>query len=130
MSKTPNGNFILCCGEHTYEVTPEAKKAIESAIYWTHCERLDRQELQSAKLPDSSYSAEAIADLENTVEQERLTLSDAMKAMEKAGVPNWVGNGAMEWARNNNLKEHHIEDFFEKSDYSKLPEQRKSNYER
>ena len=48
-----------------------------------------------------------------------MKLIDFMKKMEEQGVPNWVGNGAMEWARNNDLRQHSTREFFEKSVYAR-----------
>lgn len=93
--------YKLHCGQLDYEVTPEAKKAIDGLMYWTHVKELesngnDVHSLNSAKS----------------------NLIDMMNACERLGVPNWVGNGAMQFARDNDLRNHYLSEFYEKSIYS------------
>lgn len=130
---------VLYCGEMSYEVTPKAEKAIEGVMYWTHCEKLDSAELREAEKAFKKheqtgeyckYTQEEINQLRHEVEQEHLSIGDMMNAMEKEGVPNWVGNGAMEWARNHDLREHHMSDFFEKSAYAKKQEKKAPAHEK
>lgn len=120
-------NYMLHCGELKYEVTPEVQKTLEAVMYWTHCEKLDRTELQGAEKDKRdaereggkpAYSDEEIAQLQNAVHEEELSVREFMEKMDKQNVPNWVGNGAMEWARNNDLREHSVREFFENSRYA------------
>lgn len=118
----------LYCGKFTYEVTPEVQKVLEGVMYWTHCEKLDSQELQGAekhirkcekegKTP--KYTEEEINNLRHDVEEARTTLRDLMQKMDQLDVPNWVGNGAMHWAETHDLRNHYLSDFFDKSKYAK-----------
>ena len=111
-------HYVLHCGKLQYEVTPEVQKTLEGVMYWTHCEKLDRQEL-AWKEKDERFGADVIAQLRHDIKQAHLTIGDLMTKMEEQGVPNWVGNGAMEWARNNDLREHSSKEFFEKSVYAR-----------
>lgn len=126
--KNKVGNYVLHCGELKYEITPEVQKTLEAVMYWEHCLRLDSAELQGAEKNKReseredrkpAYTEEEINELRHAVEQERLSCGDFMKKMEEQGVPNWVGNGAMEWARNNDLRQHSTREFFEKSVYAR-----------
>ena len=116
--KNKDGNYVLHCGSKKYEVTPEVQRTLEGVMYWTHCEQLDRREL-AWKEKDERFGEDVIAQLRHDVEQAHLTIGDLMNKMEEQGVPNWVGNGAMEWARTHDLREHYMSEFFEKSQYSK-----------
>ena len=116
-------NYTLHCGQLSYEVTPQVQKVLEGVMYWVHCEKLDSAELRQAEKPDSGYTQEEVAKLRHDVEQCSETIRDRMNEMEKLGVPNWVGNGAMAWAKDNDLRSHYMSEFFEKSRYA----QRKSN---
>lgn len=124
----PEANYTLHCGELSYEVTPEVQKTLEGVMYWCHCEKLDSAELRAAekdkaeKGDKSAYSDEEIQKLKYEVEQEHLSIGDFMDKMEQQGVPNWVGNGAMDWAVNNDLREHSFREFFKDSDYAEKPE--------
>ena len=126
--KNKDGNYVLHCGSLQYEVKPEVRKTLEAVMYWEHCLRLDKAELQGAEKNKRecerdggkpAYSDEEIAELRHAVEQERLSCGDFMTKMEEQGVPNWVGNGAMEWARNNDLRQHNFREFFENSIYAR-----------
>lgn len=112
-------NYTLYCGKLEYEVTPEVQKVLEGAMYWSHCEKLDSAELRIAEKPDSKYTPEEIAELRHSVEQAQLTIRDRMDEMEKLGVPNWVGNGALAFGKDNDLRDHYMSEFFEKGKYSK-----------
>lgn len=112
-------NYTLYCGKLEYEVTPEVQKVLEGAMYWSHCEKLDTAELRIAEKPDSKYTPKEIAELRRSVEQAQLTIRDRMDEMEKLGVPNWVGNGALAFGKDNDLRDHYMSEFFEKSKYSK-----------
>ena len=117
-------NYILQCGHFRYEVTPEVQKVLEGIMYWEHCKRLDSEELRVAEKDrksngeKSSYTEQDIANLRHAVEEEQASCIDFMNRMEKLNVPNWVGNGAMEWARTHDLRKYYFNDFFEKSQYA------------
>ena len=119
-----NNNYILQCGNFQYEVTPEAQKVLEGIMYWEHCKRLDSEELRAAEKDKkingkkSPYSEQDISNLRHAVEEEQASCVDFMTRMDKLNVPNWVGNGAMEWARTHDLRKHYFSDFFEKSVYA------------
>lgn len=126
--KNNNGNYMLYCGDKKYEVTPETQKTLEGIMYWSHCENLDSTELRAAEQQkrDSereghkpAYTDAEIAELQYAVKGEKESVRDFMKKMDEQHIPNWVGNGAMEWARNNDLREHCFKEFFEKSVYAK-----------
>lgn len=112
-------NYTLYCGKLEYEVTPEVQKVLEGAMYWSHCEKLDSAELRIAEKPDSKYTPDEIAELRRSVEQAQFAVRDRMNEMEKLGVPNWVGNGALAFGKDNDLRVHYMSEFFEKSKYSK-----------
>ena len=119
-----NDNYILQCGHFRYEVTPEVQKVLEGIMYWEHCKKLDSEELRIAEKDrnnngeKSKYSEQEIADLRHAVDEEQASCLDFMERMEKLGVPNWVGNGAMEWARTHDLRRYYFRDFFEDSNYA------------
>ena len=93
--------YKLHCGHLDYEVTSEAKKAIDGLMYWTHVKELESVSGNIHALNDANKS-----------------IADMMKACERLGVPNWVGNGAMQFARDNDLRKHYLSEFYEKSVYS------------
>ena len=93
-------NFELHCGHLSYEVTPQVQKTIEGLMYWVHCENLEESEPQ----PDVHSLKEA---------QE--SIKDMMDCCEKLKVPNWVGNGAIQFARENDLRSHYMSEYFAKS---------------
>lgn len=117
-------NYSLKNGDFQYEVTPKVQRTLESVMYWTHCERLDRAELTAAERDrrengeKSSYSDEEIQKLKRDLEQDELTIRDCMDKMEEEGVPNWVGNGAMYWATTHDLRSHYFQEFFTNSEYA------------
>lgn len=93
--------YKLHCGRLDYEVTSEVKKAIDGLMYWTHVKELEAKSGNVHAFNESNRN-----------------VSDMMNYCEKLGVPNWVGNGAMQFARENDLKEHYLSEFYEKSVYS------------
>ena len=93
--------YKLHCGQLDYEVTPEAKKAIDGLMYWTHVKEL---ESKSGNVHAFNKANQSVADM--------------MNSCEKLGVPNWVGNGAMQFAKDNDLRNHYLSEFYEKSIYS------------
>lgn len=101
-------NYTLYCGKLSYKVSPEAQKALEGLMYWSHVEKLEALE----KNPD-------VHALKNAND----CIGLAMDECEKLKVPNWVGNGAMAWAIKNDLRENYAEDFFTKSSYAKKEKQ-------
>lgn len=111
--------YTLYNGKMKYEVTPSVQRVLESVAYWNHCERLDRAELREAEKPNSGYSIEEINRLSNDVKECELSIRDRMNEMERLGVPNWVGNAAMAFGRENDLRVHYMSEFFEKGKYSK-----------
>lgn len=44
--KNENGNYMLYCGDKSYEVTPEVQETLKGAMYWEHCLKLDNIELK------------------------------------------------------------------------------------
>lgn len=125
--KNENGNYMLYCGDKSYEVTPEVQKTLEAVMYWEHCLKLDRAELQVAEKSVkeheengtySAYTADDVKQLQYEIEQENLSVKDRMNEMEKQKVPNWVGNAAMEFGRTHDLRETYASQFFEKSQYA------------
>ena len=46
--KNENGNYMLYCGDKSYEVTPEVQETLKGAMYWEHCLKLDNIELKNA----------------------------------------------------------------------------------
>ena len=42
--KNENGNYMLYCGDKSYEVTPEVQETLKGAMYWEHCLKLDNIE--------------------------------------------------------------------------------------
>ncbi len=123
-----NRSYVLHCGELQYEVTPDVEKTLKGVMYWTSCESLDRAELHEAEVNKRerekigripAYTDFEIEYLRNAVRDEELSVRDFMSKMEKQCVPNWVGNAAMEWARNNDLRQHDFREFFEGSVYAK-----------
>ncbi len=121
-------NYHLKCGELSYEVTPEVQKTLEGVMYWCHCEKLDSAELRAAEKDrkergeKSAYSDEEIQNLKHEVEQEHLSIGDFMDKMNEQDVPSWVGNGAMDWVLNHDLRKHSFQEFFENSVYAEKQE--------
>ena len=108
----------LVNGDKSFGLFESQKKALESAMYFTHCLKLDSAELAVAQHSDSRYSIDDIRSLQHSVEEDKLSLKNAMLGMEKEHIPNWVGNGAMEWAKIHDLRAHNISDFFIRSKYA------------
>jgi len=92
--------YKLYCGKLSFDVSPEAQKALEGLMYWVHVKKLESRK----KEPN-------VHAIKNASE----CIGLAMKDCEKLKVPNWVGNGAIAWACNNDLREHYSEEFFTKS---------------
>lgn len=127
--KNENGNYMLYCGDKSYEVTPEVQETLKGAMYWEHCLKLDNIELKNAELAVRAiedgtntsgftrYTKEDVNELRNAVKQDDLSIKDMMNEMEKQGVPNWAGNAALEFGRKNDLRVVYFSDFFEKSPY-------------
>jgi hypothetical protein len=128
--KNENGNYMLYCGDKSYEVTPEVQETLKGAMYWEHCLKLDNIELKNAELAVRAiedgtntsgftrYTKEDVNELRNAVKQDDLSIKDMMNEMEKQGVPNWAGNAALEFGRKNDLRVVYFSDFFEKSPYA------------
>lgn len=113
-----NQNYILRNGKLQYEVTPEVQKVLEGAMYWSHCQKLDTQELHIAEKEGSGYTEEEIKKLRFDVEGCDVTIRDIMNKMDELNVPNWVGNGALAFGRDNDLRNHYMSEFFESGKYS------------
>lgn len=107
--------YNLYCGHCSYGITPEVNKALEGLMYWTYEERMER----ASKNPDKKY-------LDNA----DLSIRQMMNRCEELGVPNWVGNGAIEFARDNDLKAHYMSEFFTKSAYAEKKEKKQTDIER
>lgn len=120
----------LHCGSLSYDVTPEAKKAIEGLMYWTHCIKLDESELASYVGELSKEENAALTELNANLKDEKASVKDMMDECEKQGVPNWVGNGAMQFARDNDLRGHYMNEFFEKSQYAEKSTKKHKETER
>lgn len=88
-------------------------------MYWVHCEKLAAAELSGAEKSGSGYTPEEIAGLRHDLQGARDSLRDIMQKMDAENVPNWVGNGAMHWARSNDLRVHYMREFFETSIYAR-----------
>lgn len=94
----------LYCGKLEYEYfNYEIEKAIKGLIFWSYILTKERKESS----PD-----------EEIIQTAEITLKDLMEDCEKLKIPNWVGNGAMQFGRDNDLRSVYIMDFFTKSKYS------------
>ncbi len=91
--------YKLHCGQLEYEVTPDAKKAIDCLMYWTHVKEIESSNVHALNEADKC-------------------IGNMIKVCERLGVPNWVENGAMRFARDNDLRDHCLSEFYEKSVYS------------
>ncbi len=105
----------LYCGKLRYDVTPASKSALEGLIYWTHVLKLERAE----KEPN-----------EYAIKEADLSIKDMMNECEALGVPNWVGNGAIQYGETHDLRSVYIHDFFTKSQYSEKAHKERMNKER
>lgn len=140
--KNENGNYVLHCGKLSYEVTSEVEETLKGAMYWEHCLKLDTIELKNAEKAVEAiekgintsgftrYTKEDVDELRNAVKEDDLSIKDMMNEMEKQGVPNWVGNAALEFGRKNDLRVVYFSDFFEKSPYAVKEQKGKTDIER
>lgn len=93
-------------------------------MLWTYSERIDRQkyrlglEDRRQRGAESPYSDERLAELKQTIQNERESVQDFMAQMAALKVPNWVGNGAIQWARDLDLRTGSIGRFFTHSRYA------------
>jgi hypothetical protein len=119
--------YRLQCGSGSplhYDVTKKAEAVIRGAMYWSHCLMLDTREYEAAKGNraargnESRYTEADLNELKHIIDNEQDTLYDLMSQMEELHVPNWVGNGAMQWAKDHDLREHYMQGFFTTSQYA------------
>lgn len=52
--KNENGNYMLYCGDKSYEVTPEVQETLKGAMYWEHCLKLDNIEPEKRRTGSKS----------------------------------------------------------------------------
>lgn len=121
--------IIMANNYYVFAVDNAAKRALEAVIYHTHCEKLDSAELESAeadieaKGEKSKYTWKDIKELRESVAEDYRTIGDWMKTMESLNIPNWLGNAALDWGREHDLRDESLKDFFTKSIYAfKVPE--------
>ena len=94
-------NYVLKNGNLRHEVTPEQKKVLDGMMYHQHCERLGRIQNDADCVRESG---EAIKDM--------------CDRADKLGVPFWVQNAALNYAHQNDLRNHYLSDFYENSAYA------------
>ena len=97
-------NYMLYCGKHRYEVTPDIKNHLDGLMYWAF-------ELELARAAGDGFAEQQAQDAIGSLFQE----------FEKLGVPNWVVNGAKAFGEKNDLRCHYLSEFYEKSVYAKPP---------
>ncbi len=126
MHREDDTNYTLYNGTMKYGVTEKVQKVLEGIMYFEHCKRIDSAELARAEGVDrAKYTDAERQELQHAVNEEEASILDKMEQMEKLGVPNWVGNGAMQFGRENDLRVHYMSEFFERGKYSE-----KANQER
>lgn len=149
-SQMENNEFFVHTmkkGDKEYGLTNSQCKALEGAIYWSHCERLDNIEVdrlqeqvtelaykhQTDMIPnnEASYIKQRLQQARDTVKEDELSLRDCMtKMQDEFKIPNWIGNAAIQWAKENDLRIHYMSDFFTKSKYAVTEKQQsKTNHQ-
>lgn len=115
--------YTLYCGKLKYDVTNKVFEVLRGVMHWADVEETTLKELNNAIRTGKDQAT--IAELEYEVSESRKSLRDYMDKMNELNVPNWVGNGCIEFGKTKREKELYFSDFFTKGKYSK-----KENIER
>lgn len=120
-----NNNYVLQLGKNEnfrYEVTPDVQKLLEGVMFRSNCLEKDKKERDAVELCISKgmnveNAEETLNELEHRIKEHKLTMRDLMEDMEKKNVPNWVGNGAIAFGKNNDLATTYMSQFFRSEPY-------------
>ena len=99
-------------GHLKYDVYGRVERILISVIYWSAEEYLCREEQRIANRKDSRYTDAEKLKVWHCVQQAEQSVKGLMEDMEYYGVPNWVGNAALHWHYNHDLKRESIDDFW------------------
>lgn len=116
--------IIMENNNYVFAVDNAPKRVLEAVIFHTHLEKLESAKLRGveadieAKGEKSKYTEENIKKLRDSIAEESRTIGDLMKEMESLNIPNWLGNAALAWGREHDLRDEYLKEFFTKSIYA------------
>ena len=107
-----------------YAVTRQAEATLRGLIYWIYSVKINRQEYRLGvedrrqRGSMSLYTDEKLLEIKQRIERAHEAVCDHMAQMATLKIPNWVGNGAIQWAKNLDLHANSIGGFFTLSRYA------------
>ena len=99
-------------GHLEYDIYGRVERILISLVYWSAEEYLCRQEMEIANRRNSGYTDAEKLEVFHAHQKANNSVHGLMDDMEFYGVPNWVGNAALFWHRNHDLKFESINDFW------------------
>lgn len=118
----------MYCGKHEYDVSIEAKHALEGTIYWEYEYECCVADLEYAR-QKGDCTPEEINNLEYEIERALKTVHFNMEKMDKCDIPNWLGNAALQWGRDFDRNNRDLYAFFHTSQYSEMAHNERLNQE-
>lgn len=109
--------YTLYCGKFKYDVTNEVFEVLRGVMHWADVEETTLKQLNDAVR--TGKDQEIITNLKYELSESQKSLRDYMDKMDELNVPNWVGNGCIEFGKTKREKELYFSDFFTKGKYSK-----------
>lgn len=103
--------FIFHSGNKAFGITQQIESCLKGLMY--HIYSLARARVDEGGLKERGTQNKATLDeVKWIIKEGDLSVKDSMATCSRLGIPNWVVNSTIEFAKKNDLREHYLDEFF------------------